>query len=68
MPFSGLAPSKLKYFFQTKLRVGYVYIEESLDTNFNMVYGVNYGRENRLWTKGLMNVTNKFFGWSLNQR
>ena len=33
--FSGLAPSKLKI-FQQKLRVGYVYIEESFDTIFNM--------------------------------
>ena len=35
MPFSGLAPSKLK----KKIRVGYVYIEESFDTIFNMGYG-----------------------------
>ena len=28
-PFSGLAPSKLK-FFQKDLRVGYVYIKETL--------------------------------------
>ena len=33
--FSGLAPSKLKI-FSKKLRVGYVYIEESFDTLFNM--------------------------------
>ena len=32
MPFSGLAPSK-------KIRVGYVYKEESFDTIFNMDYG-----------------------------
>ena len=32
-----------------KLRVGYVYIEESFDTIFN----VGYGRRNRPWTKGL---------------
>ena len=38
MPFSGLAPSKLKM-FSTKIRVGYVYIEESFDTIFNMGYG-----------------------------
>ena len=38
MPFSGLAPSKLKI-FQQKLRVDYVYIEESFDTIFNMGYG-----------------------------
>ena len=38
MPFSGLAPSKLT-FFQKNLRVGYVYIEESFDTIFNMGYG-----------------------------
>ena len=38
MPFSGLAPSKLKI-FQQKLMVGYVYIEESFDNIFNMGYG-----------------------------
>ena len=38
MPFSGLASSKLKK-CQTNLRVGYVYIEESFDTIFNMGYG-----------------------------
>ena len=38
MPFSGLAPSKLK-FFSKKLRVGFVYIEESFDSIFNMGYG-----------------------------
>ena len=38
MPFSGLAPSKLKFVFK-KLRVGHVYIEESFDTLFNMGYG-----------------------------
>ena len=38
MPFSGLAPSKLKM-FSKKLRVGYVFIEESFDTIFNMGYG-----------------------------
>ena len=27
-------------FFQQNLRVGYVYIEESVDTIFNMGYGV----------------------------
>ena len=33
-------PSNLKTErFSTKLRVGYVYIEESLDTIFNMGYG-----------------------------
>ena len=37
-PFSGLGPLKLK-FFQQNLRVGYVYIEESFDTIFNMGYG-----------------------------
>ena len=37
MPFSGLAPSRLKK-FSTKLRVVYVYIEESFDTIFNMGY------------------------------
>ena len=35
MPLSGLAPSKLK-FFQQKLRVGHVYINESFDIIFNM--------------------------------
>ena len=38
MPLSGLAPPKLK-FFQQKLRVGHVYINESLDTIFNMDFG-----------------------------
>ena len=37
MPFSGLAPSK-RIFFQQKLRVGYVCIEESFDTIFDMGY------------------------------
>ena len=37
-PFSGLAPSKLK-FCQTKLRVNYVNIEKSFDTIFNVSYG-----------------------------
>ena len=37
MEVSGLTPSKLK-FCQQKLRVGYVYIEESVDTIFNMGY------------------------------
>ena len=43
MPFSGLAPLKLKK------RVGFMYIEELFDTVFNM----SMGRENRPWTKGL---------------
>ena len=54
MPFTGLAPSKLKN-VQTNLRVGYVYIEESFDTIFNMGYRGIIGRENRPWTKGLRN-------------
>ena len=37
MPFSGLAASKLK--LKKKIRVGYVYIEESFDTTFTMGYG-----------------------------
>ena len=37
MPFSGLAPSKLK--IKNKIRVGYVNIEESFDNIFNMGYG-----------------------------
>ena len=36
MHFSDLAPSKLK---GKKLMVGYVYIEASCDTIFNMGYG-----------------------------
>ena len=36
--FSSLAPSKLKI-FSKKLRVGYVFIEESIDNIFNMDYG-----------------------------
>ena len=45
-----------------KLRVGYVYIEGSFDTIFNMGYGGGaynapppswmMGRENRPWTRG----------------
>ena len=38
MPFSVLAPSKLKK-FSKKLRVGYVYIKESFDIIFKMGYG-----------------------------
>ena len=38
MPFSGLAPSKLK--IKKKIRVGYVYIEESFDTIYIMGYGL----------------------------
>ena len=37
MPLTGLAPSKLK--IKKKLRVGYVYLEESFDAIFNMGYG-----------------------------
>ena len=36
-PFSALAPSKL--ILLKKLRIGYVYIEETFDTIFNMGYG-----------------------------
>ena len=36
MPFSGLAPSKLNF---KKIRVCFVYIEESFNTIFNMGYG-----------------------------
>ena len=39
MPFSVPAPWKLSIFSTTKIRVGYVYIEESFDTIFNMGYG-----------------------------
>ena len=62
MLFSGLAPSKL-IFFQKQIRVGYVYIEVSFVTIFNMSYGGGeayyalppwlMGRENRPWPKGL---------------
>ena len=47
--FSGLSPSKLKK-CSTKIkgRAGYVYIEESFDTIFNM------GRENHPWAIGLI--------------
>ena len=38
MPLSGLAPSKPN-FFQKKLKIGYVYINESFDTIFNMDFG-----------------------------
>ena len=40
---SDLAPSK-KTFSKKKLSVGYVYIEESFDTIFNMDYGGGGGR------------------------
>ena len=55
MPVSGLAPSKLK--IKKKIRVGYVYIEESFDTINSMGYGGRttpwiMGRENRPWMKG----------------
>ena len=36
MHFASLAPSNLK--IKKKVRVGYVYIEESFDTIFNMGY------------------------------
>ena len=39
MPISGLATSKLIFFSNKKLRVGYMYKEESFDTIFNMGYG-----------------------------
>ena len=42
MTFSGLAPSKLIFFY--KSRVGYAYIEESFDTIFNMGYGLWVGK------------------------
>ena len=38
MPFSSLALSKLNI-FSKKVRVGYVFIEESIDNIFNMDYG-----------------------------
>ena len=38
MPFSGLASSKLK-FVSKNSRVGYVCIEESFDTIFNIDHG-----------------------------
>ena len=66
IPFSGLAPSRLKK-VSTKLRVVYVYIEESFDTIFNMGYGGHTTtpppRENRPWVikrqwrQGLDNMT-----------
>ena len=37
----GLAPSKLKI-LKKKMRVGYVYIEESFGTIFNIGYGGAY--------------------------
>ena len=37
-PFVGLAPLKLK-FLSKEIKGGYVYIEESFDTIFNMGYG-----------------------------
>ena len=48
LPFVGLAPLKLK-FLSKEIKGGYVYIEESFDTIFNM----GYGSENRQWTKGV---------------
>ena len=50
-PFAGLAPSKLKIVPKNS-RVGYVCIEESFDTIFNMGCGL-MSRENRPWPKGL---------------
>ena len=38
MPLSGLAPLKPN-FCQKKIKVGYVYINESFDTIFNMDFG-----------------------------
>ena len=60
MPFSGLAPSKLKI-VKKKIRVGYVYIEESFDTIFNMGNRGAYRAhppllmrlENHTWFEGL---------------
>ena len=51
MPFSGLAPSKLKI-LSKKLRVGYVYIEDRLIpfSIWVMVW------ENCPWAKGLQNL------------
>ena len=39
MPFFRPSTLKTEKFFQKKLRVGYVYIEESFDTIFNMGLG-----------------------------
>ena len=61
-PFSGLADSKLKI-FQQKIRVGYVYTEESFDFQFSIwVMGWAYiapppyvmGWKNRPWPKDLI--------------
>ena len=51
MPFSGLAPSNL-IFFSKKIRVGYVYMEETFDIIFDMGY-VGGGGVQRPWPKGL---------------
>ena len=48
MPFSGLTPSKRIIFF--KLRVGYMCIEESFDTFFNMSYCWGRIPHRRGWT------------------
>ena len=53
-------PSTLK----TEKRVGYVYIEESFDTIFNMSYGgggapLDYGSGNWPWTIGVKWHTKK---------
>ena len=51
MPFSDLAPSKRKK-LSTKLRVGYVFIEESFDTIFDMGYGfpsMDYGQREYIY-------------------
>ena len=46
--FLGLAPSKLT-FKKKKWRVGYVYIEDSFDTIFNMGYGGGAYNPHGLW-------------------
>ena len=38
-PFFRPSALKTYFFFQKNLTVGYMYIEESFDTNFNMGYG-----------------------------
>ena len=62
MPFSGLVLSKLK----KKIRVIYVYIEESFDTIFNMGYGGG-GYRTPLHALSVGKITHAFNGYGINE-